>query len=119
MTQLSDRGVLGLAIMGTNLARNAARKGFGVALYNRHGGRTDDLVREFGHEGCFTPIKDLRASVAALAKPRVILSMVKAGKPGDDVIDEPLPYLEAANAWPPASQYLIQIHLTFLGPIRE
>jgi 6-phosphogluconate dehydrogenase len=51
VTQLSDLGVLGLAVMGANLARNAARKGFGVALYNRHGGRTDDLVRQFGHEG--------------------------------------------------------------------
>ena len=62
MTQLSDLGVLGLAVMGANLARNAARKGFGVALYNRHGGRTDDLVRDFGHEGRFTPTKDLRHS---------------------------------------------------------
>ncbi len=94
MTQLSDLGVLGLAVMGANLARNAARKGFGVALYNRHAGRTDDLVTQFGHEGRFTPTKDLKAFVGALAKPRVIIIMVKAGKPVDDVIDELLPYLE-------------------------
>jgi 6-phosphogluconate dehydrogenase len=97
VTQLSDIGVLGLAVMGANLARNAARKGFGVALYNRHGGRTDDLVREFGHEGRFTPAKDLQTLVAALAKPRVILIMVKAGKPVDDVVDDLLPYLEAGD----------------------
>jgi 6-phosphogluconate dehydrogenase len=97
VTQLSDIGVLGLAVMGANLARNAARKGFGVALYNRHGGRTDDLVREFGHEGRFTPAKDLQTFVAALAKPRVVLIMVKAGKPVDDVIDDLLPYLEAGD----------------------
>src|ERR1700756_4662379 len=95
MTQPSDPGVLGLAVMGANLARNAARKGFAVALYNRHGGRTDDLVRDFGHEGRFTPTKDLKSFVGALAKPRVILIMVQAGKPVDDVIDELLPYLEA------------------------
>jgi 6-phosphogluconate dehydrogenase len=95
MTQHSDLGVLGLAVMGANLARNAARKGFGVALYNRHGGRTDDLVRDFGHEGRFTPTKDLKSFVAALAKPRVLLIMVQAGKPVDDVIGELLPYLEA------------------------
>jgi 6-phosphogluconate dehydrogenase len=95
VTQLSDLGVLGLAVMGANLARNAARKGFGVALYNRHGGRTDDLVRQFGHEGRFTPTKDLRTFVAALAKPRVIILMVQAGQPVDDVIAELLPYLEA------------------------
>ena len=41
MTELCDIGVIGLAVMGANLARNAARKGFGVALYNRHGARTD------------------------------------------------------------------------------
>jgi 6-phosphogluconate dehydrogenase len=97
VTQLSDIGVLGLAVMGANLARNAARKGFGVAVYNRHGGRTDDLVSEFGHEGRFTPAKDLQTFVATLAKPRVILIMVKAGKPVDDVVDELLPYLEAGD----------------------
>ena len=84
MTELSDLGVLGLAVMGAKLARNTARKGFGVALYNRHGRRTDDLVRDFGHEGRFTPAKDLKAFVAALAKPRVIILMVQAGKPVDD-----------------------------------
>src|SRR5690242_18370910 len=81
MAQLSDLGVLGLAVMGANLARNAARKGFGVALYNRHGDRTDELVREFGHEGRFTPAKTLHDFVAALSKPCVIIIMVKAGKP--------------------------------------
>ena len=94
MAQLSDLGVMGLAVMGANLARNAARKGFGVALFNRHGDKTDQLVREFGHEGRFTPTKDLPAFVAALAKPRVIIIMVKAGKPVDDVIDELVPHLD-------------------------
>jgi 6-phosphogluconate dehydrogenase len=97
MTQLSDLGVLGLAVMGANLARNAARKGFGVALYNRHGGRTDDLVRDFGHEGRFTPTKDLKSFVAALAKPRVLVLMVQAGKAVDDVIAELLPHLETGD----------------------
>src|SRR5207237_4369382 len=86
MTRLSDLGVLGLAVMGANLARNAARKGFGVALYNRHGGRTDDLVRDFGHEGSFTPAKDLKAFVAALAQPRVGLVMVTRVEPRDDLV---------------------------------
>jgi 6-phosphogluconate dehydrogenase len=97
MTQLSDLGVLGLAVMGANLARNAARKGFGVALYNRHGGRTDDLVRDFGHEGRFTPTKDLKSFVGALAKPRVLVLMVQAGKAVDDVIAELLPHLETGD----------------------
>ena len=94
MAQLCDIGVLGLAVMGANLARNAARKGFGVALYNRHCERTDALMEAHGTEGRFTPAKDLKDFVAALAKPRAIIIMVKAGKPVDDVIDELVPLLE-------------------------
>jgi 6-phosphogluconate dehydrogenase len=80
--------------MGANLARNAARKGFGVALYNRNAARTDDLVGNFGHEGRFTPTKELHAFAASLARPRAVVLMVQAGKPVDDVIDELLPHLE-------------------------
>src|SRR5882724_8427555 len=93
----ADIGVLGLAVMGANLARNAAHKGFGVALYNRHGERTDELVREHGSEGRFFPAKTLEEFVAAIRKPRAIIVMVKAGKPVDDVIDELLPHLEAGD----------------------
>ncbi|MBO0710054.1 MAG: NADP-dependent phosphogluconate dehydrogenase [Acetobacteraceae bacterium] len=94
MAQLADLGVLGLAVMGANLARNAARKGFGVALYNRNGARTDALMQEFGHEGRFTPAKTLQDFVTALSKPRVVILMVQAGKPVDEVIDELVPLLE-------------------------
>ena len=97
MTDLCDIGVIGLAVMGANLARNAARKGFGVALYNRHGGRTDALVSEFGHEGRFAPSKDLAGFVASLAKPRAMIIMVKAGKPVDDVIADLVPLLDEGD----------------------
>src|SRR5215469_9895132 len=94
MTQLSDLGVLGLATMGANLARNAARKGFGVAVYNRHPGRTDELVGQHGSEGRFSPAKSIPDFVAALSRPRAMIIMVKAGKPVDDVIEELLPHLD-------------------------
>jgi 6-phosphogluconate dehydrogenase len=97
MANLADIGVLGLAVMGANLARNAAHKGFGVALYNRHGGRTDELVREHGEEGRFFPAKTLQDFVAAIAPPRPILVMVKAGAPVDQVIGELLPHLERGD----------------------
>ena len=97
MAELCDLGVMGLAVMGANLARNAARKGFGVALYNRHGGRTDKLVEEHGHEGRFVPAHDIAGFVASLAKPRVVVIMVKAGKPVDDVIAELLPHVDAGD----------------------
>lgn len=95
--ELADIGVLGLAVMGANLARNAARKGFGVAVFNRHGERTDELISQFGSEGRFTPSKDIAAFVASIARPRPIIIMVKAGKPVDDVIEELIPHLEEGD----------------------
>ncbi len=97
MAELADIGVLGLAVMGANLARNAARKGFGVALYNRHADRTDELVREHGGEGRFFPAKELEGFVASIKPPRPIIIMVKAGAPVDEVIDELLPYLDRGD----------------------
>jgi len=97
VTELCDLGVMGLAVMGANLARNAARKGFGVALYNRHGNRTDKLMADHGHEGRFTPSKDVAGFVASLSKPRVLIIMVKAGKPVDDVVAELEPHLEEGD----------------------
>ena len=83
--------------MGANLARNAARKGFGVALYNRHAARTEQLVREHGGEGRFVPAKTLADFVASIAKPRAILIMVKAGKPVDDIIADLMPHVEPGD----------------------
>ena len=97
MTELADLGVTGLAVMGANLARNAARKGFRVALHNRSNDRTDQLLAEHGGEGKFIATHTAAEFVAALAKPRVILIMVKAGKPIDEVIGELLPHLEAGD----------------------
>ncbi len=97
MAELGDIGVLGLAVMGGNLARNAAHKGFGVALYNRHPDRTEALIKQYGTEGRFLPAKDLSAFVASIKPPRPILIMVKAGAPVDQVIDELLPHLEKGD----------------------
>ena len=97
MSQLADIGVFGLSVMGGDLARNAARKGFGVALFNRHGARTDELVSRYGSEGRFVAAKSLAEFAAALAKPRAVIILVKAGAPVDQVIDELLPHFEAGD----------------------
>jgi 6-phosphogluconate dehydrogenase len=97
MSQLADIGVVGLATMGANLARNAARHGFGVALYNRHHERTEHLLQAHGDEGRFVGAEDIAAFTAALSKPRAMLVMVKAGQPVDDMIGELLPHLEAGD----------------------
>lgn len=97
MGDLADIGVLGLATMGANLARNAARKDFNVAVYNRHQGRTDELIREHGSEGRFFAATDIGAFTRSIVRPRPIIIMVKAGKPVDDVIEELLPHLDEGD----------------------
>ena len=52
---MSVIAVVGLATMGMNLARNLARNGFGVSVYNRTTSRVDDFIKQYGTEGAFTP----------------------------------------------------------------
>jgi 6-phosphogluconate dehydrogenase len=81
-------GVTGLAVMGSNLARNLVRHGYTVALHNRTQARTDRLVAEHGHEGRFVPSDSMTEFVASLERPRTVLIMVKAGAATNAVIDE-------------------------------
>ncbi|RTE49875.1 NADP-dependent phosphogluconate dehydrogenase [Actinobaculum sp. 352] len=84
----ADIGVTGMAVMGSNLARNLARNGYKVAIHNRSAGRTVKVIAEHGDEGVFYPAESLRDFVAALSRPRVAIIMVKAGAPTDAVIDD-------------------------------
>ncbi|MEE6272872.1 NADP-dependent phosphogluconate dehydrogenase [Georgenia wangjunii] len=90
-------GVIGLAVMGSNLARNFARHGHTVALYNRTQSRTDELMRDHGDEGSFVPSVTLEEFVASLERPRRMIIMVKAGGPTDAVIDSLVPLLEEGD----------------------
>ncbi len=90
-------GVVGLAVMGSNLARNFARHGHTVALYNRTQARTDELVAQHGHEGSFVPAQSVEEFVASLERPRRIVIMVKAGAPTDATIDALVPHLESGD----------------------
>jgi 6-phosphogluconate dehydrogenase len=90
-------GVIGLAVMGSNLARNFARHGHTVALYNRTRARTDELMRAHGDEGSFVPAGSVEEFVASLERPRRIVIMVKAGGPTDATIDSLVPHLEPGD----------------------
>ena len=94
---MSAIAVVGLATMGMNLARNLARNGFGVSVYNRTTSRVDDFMKQFGAEGAFTPARSPQELVAQLDRPRRILMMVKAGPPVDETIDHLAPHLEAGD----------------------
>ena len=93
----ADVGVTGLAVMGRNLARNFARHGYAVAVHNRSSQRTRDLVAEHGGEGTFVPTESMTEFVASLARPRVIVVMVKAGQATDAVIGELVPLLDEGD----------------------
>jgi len=81
-------GVVGLAVMGSNLARNlASREGNTVAVFNRSYGRTQELLDEHPEAGLI-PAASYAEFAAKLAKPRTAIIMVKAGAATDSVIDE-------------------------------
>ena len=90
-------GVIGLAVMGSNLARNFARHGYGVALYNRTTAKTDEVMANYADEGTFIPSTTLEGFVDSLARPRKMIIMVKAGGPTDAVIDSLVPLLESGD----------------------
>ena len=87
-TGTAQIGVTGLAVMGSNIARNFAHHGYTVALHNRSIAKTDALLSEHGNEGKFVRSETVPEFLAALEKPRRVLIMVKAGEPTDAVINE-------------------------------
>ena len=87
-TGTANIGVTGLAVMGSNIARNFARNGFTVALHNRSVAKTDALLEAHGDEGQFVRTETVAEFAAALSTPRCALVMVKAGDATDAVIDE-------------------------------
>ena len=94
---MSVIAVVGLATMGMNLARNLARNGFGVSIYNRTTSRVDDFMKQYGKEGALTPAHSTEEFVQALERPRTIMTMVKAGPAVDAVIEELAPLLDEGD----------------------
>ena len=87
-TDLAQIGVVGLAVMGSNLARNFARNGNTVAVYNRSPEKTRALISEHGDEGAFIASENVEDFVASLERPRKAIIMVKAGAATDAVIEQ-------------------------------
>jgi 6-phosphogluconate dehydrogenase len=90
-------GVLGMGVMGSNLARNFASRGYRVALYNRSRGRTDAVMAAHGSEGDFLPAFSVEDFVASLERPRRAVLMVVAGPATDAAIASLLPHLEPGD----------------------
>ncbi len=91
----SDIGLIGLAVMGQNLALNIADHGFQISVYNRTTEKTDQFVAANpATPGGLVGTKTLHEFVASLARPRKIIILVQAGKATDAVIDGLVPLLE-------------------------
>lgn len=91
-----DIGMVGMAVMGSNLALNMADHGYQVACYNYTPDLTEKFVKEHPHENAH-PFYDLKAFVASLKKPRKIMMMIMAGKPVDSMIEQLIPLLDKGD----------------------
>lgn len=91
-------GLVGLAVMGANLALNIAENGFPVAVYNRTTERVDEFMDHAGDLAKnLVPCKTPEELVASLTKPRAIIIMVQAGRPVDAVIEQLKPLLDEGD----------------------
>lgn len=90
---LQQIGLIGLSVMGSNLALNIADHGFSVSVYNRTSSVTQEMLKQHPHtkiQGVFS----LEELVQSLEKPRKIILMVKAGEAVDSLIEQLLPLME-------------------------
>ena len=90
-------GVIGLAVMGKNLALNIESRGYSVAVFNRSYGKTEDFLRTEAEGKNFAGAETIEDFVASLEKPRKILLMVKAGPATDATIEALLPHLDKGD----------------------
>jgi 6-phosphogluconate dehydrogenase len=96
---MSEIGLVGLAVMGQNLALNIAEKGFSISVWNRTAQRVRDTLARAQAEGDLplTGFEDLAGFVASLDRPRRIILLVKAGAPVDATIAGLFPLLEPGD----------------------
>ena len=95
--QKANIGVVGMAVMGSNLARNLAHHGYTVAIYNRTFAKTQQVLADHGDEGNFIGSETVEGFVQSIEHPRSIILMVKAGAATDATIAELLPHLEQGD----------------------
>ena len=88
-------GVIGMAVMGRNLALNISDHGFRVAVFSRDPRTTEAAVRESG--GRMVPASSLQELVVRIERPRKIVVMIKAGSPVDQVLGDLQPLLDAGD----------------------
>ncbi len=97
MTQQCDFGLIGLAVMGENLALNIESRGFSVAVFNRTTSKVDDFLAGRAKGKRFVGCHSIQELVASLAPPRKVMLMVKAGPAVDEFIEQLIPLLSPGD----------------------
>jgi len=97
MSNLSNIGVAGLAVMGENLVLNMASKGFSVSVFNRTGSKVQKFMDGRAKGKTIEGFYSVDEFVASLERPRKIMMMLKAGEVVDGFIEQLLPYLEPGD----------------------
>jgi 6-phosphogluconate dehydrogenase len=92
-----DIGLIGLAVMGENLALNIASRGFRIAVFNRTSRVTDEFMADRGKQTTVVGCHSLEELVSALKPPRKVMMMVKAGPAVDELITTLLPLLSPGD----------------------
>ena len=92
----SDIGLIGLAVMGQNLALNIADHGFRISVFNRTFGKTEQFMHKNEHENV-VGYRELKDFIQSLSKPRKIIIMVQAGNATDAVIESLLQHLDQGD----------------------
>ena len=95
---VSEIGLIGLAVMGQNLALNIADHGFNISVYNRTASKTEAFVAANPDTpGALLGCATLESFIASLKRPRKIIILVKAGAATDKVIEGLMPLLESGD----------------------
>lgn len=89
-------GVVGMAVMGKNLALNIESRGYSVSVFNRTASKTEEVIAEHPDKK-LVPTYSIEEFVDSLEKPRRIMLMVKAGKATDLTIQSLLPHLDKGD----------------------
>ncbi len=91
----ADLGLVGLGVMGENLALNVTDHGFRVALWNHTEAKVDSVIQRAGPNRPWIGTRTLEEFVARLSRPRRILLMIKAGAPVDEMLEKLAPLLSS------------------------
>ncbi len=92
-----DIGVIGLGVMGKNIALNIEDKGYSVSVYNRTYEKTKNFMKNEAKGKNIFPFSSIESLLNSLRSPKKILLMIKAGQPVDDMIGKLTPYLDEGD----------------------